>query len=325
MLTSLKKSISLNLRIAIILSMFFCTQCTFGSIGDRNEEKLIILQNLLELNRNRRTILASEFQFYGDTVDNLPERFVVNSNSFSYTVRLLNDSEVRWDSGAFRINPNSGLIPGLNERNLEESSLNDDSLPSSGTKTHTPFTVPLDLPSSDPYAQNYNFLASGIESLVKSELVNTDFGPSHKSNQTQSISNAPLGVISAANLSWEEIYLHFEFFGGGGAGTVAAGSPKDIKIFFRPGSQTLRPKCKIEVKEGRSVPIPIALQYGRVLNNRTENNVTENFLFNLASSPDTNFIINFASSPSRYNFLLKNLNQEDLVFIFPGCFPGVTL
>ncbi len=305
--------------------MILCTQCTFGSIGDRNEEKLIILQNLLELNRNRRTGLSSELQFYGDTVDSLPERFTVNSNSFAYTVRLLGDSEVRWESGAFRINPTAGPIPGLNQRNLEHDNLDSESFPSSGTKTHTPFTVPLDLPSSDPYAQNYNFLPSGIESLVKTVLISTDFGPSHKSNLIQNIPNAPLGVVSAANLSWEEIYLHFEFFGGGGAGTIAAGSPKDIKIFFRPGSQALRPKCKIEVKDGRSIPIPIAFQYGRVLNNRTENGVTENFLFNLASSADTNFIINFATSPSRYNFLLKNLNQEDLVFIFPGCFPGVTL
>lgn len=295
--------------------------CTFGSIGDSNEEKLIILQNLLELNRNRRTNLATELQLYGDTVDSLPERFQINSNNFTYTVRLLSDSEIRWESGSLRINPNQGILPGLGERNVQVDNSQENSNSVSISKTHTPFTVPLDLPSTDPYAQNYNFIPGGIESLVKSELISTDFGPSHKSSLIQNIPNAPLGVVSAANLSWEEIYLHFEFYGG----SILQASPKDIKIFFRPGSQALRPKCKIEAKEGRSLPIPIAFQYGKVLNNRTENGVTENFLNTLELDASSNFIINFASSTTRYNHVLKNLNQEDLVFIFPGCFPGVTL
>lgn len=283
---------------------FFCLNfvfsCTFGSIGDANKENLTILQNLLVLTRDIRTPLNSQLQFFGDEIDAIPERFVLRSGNQNYQIELLGESFVTWGSGNYRINPASTI---LSPRSVE-------------TKTHTPFTVPLDLPVSDPYAVSYSFLRSGTEQLKKDTIVSTQTGFTHLSTSTRITLDSPIGNVSLVTISWEELVLRF---------SIVGLNTKDVKLILRPGIQTIRPKCRIEINQGKSVPVAIAFQYGNLFRDRSDSGSNNGILANIDSISGSEIIISSVSQVGLYETIRKNLLQEDLSFFLPRCIPGATL
>ncbi|MDF3818607.1 hypothetical protein P3G55_01775 [Leptospira sp. 96542] len=312
----------------VLLGTSFQIFCTFGSVGNKNEEDLIILQNLLQLIRNTRSSLSTKLVLFGDQVDSNPERFTVTSGgTTTYSVQVESDSYVHWENGLYRFNPNqvvSGVfnVEGSNGASNIESPLGFSSNMNSSQNltdpsfTHTPFTVPLDLPTTDPYAASYSFLNPGSEIIVKPSNIVNDFGFAHLSTSTKNASDAPLGVVSLVTLSWEEIYIHLT------VDTVTPSAAKDIKILLRQGIQTIRPKCKIENKLGRTTPVEIGFRYRNLFLDRTDLG-TNNDLLNKIYAGTSPINVSFVSLNPLYEGILKNIASEDSTFYLPGCFPGV--
>lgn len=284
----------------LCLSIGMLVSCTFGSVGDTNKENLTILQNVIYFNREIRSPLNSQFQFFGDEIDNRPENFSLRSNNRTFQIDLLGDSFITWELGSFRINPPSSPF---STRELN-------------SKTHTPFTVPLDLPISDPYARSYSFLAQGTESLRKTTVSTTVTGFTHLSIQTRTNFEAPLGNISLFTVSWEEMVLRF---------TSLGTTSKDVRLIFRPGTQVIRPKCRIEASLSKTVPIVIAFQYGNLFRDRTDSGSVNAILNSIDSLANSDVVISSVSQTELYEAIRKNLVQEDLSFFVPRCIPGAVL
>jgi len=287
-----------------LISIFY-SSCTFGSIGNSNNEKLILIQNLLTLQRGIRSPTSVQLQFLGDEVDQKPNEWILRSGSTNYSLKLESDSNVSWDMGSIRINPNQ-IFPGFSMREMPFDT---------NAKTHTPYTIPLDLPQTDPYSQGYNFLTAGSESLVKENTINTNTGFVHSSDKTRSISDTPLGIVSLINLEWAEFNLNMK---------ILSPVSKNIKINFRKGSIVIRPKCRVTLSQGKQNPIPISFNYGNLFRDRNDSLANNSILQVFVSQSGDLFVSQFQST-SMYETIVKNLNQEDLVWFIPGCFPGVEL
>ncbi|TGK89380.1 hypothetical protein EHQ23_03055 [Leptospira bourretii] len=284
-----------------LLPLLF-SHCTFGSVGDSNKEKETILQNLIFFNNNQTVAVGTNLRSYDDQADdNLNQFSLTSPTPTTYNITIQSSSYITWETGTYRINPPNQVL-GVSTSGSEKSS-------NATAKTHTPYTVPLDLPADDLYGKSYPFLTAGTISNITAYNSTMETGASFLFPNTR-ISSMPLGVVAVANVSWEEIYIRM---------TVGA---KDVTILFSQGNKSITPKCKIPIKLGRSGNIEILFSLSSLFQDRTVSGTPVRFLeqLSLVAGP---VIISKVSNVTLYNILLQNLQAEDIVFSFPGCFPGV--
>ncbi|TGM72184.1 hypothetical protein EHR01_12955 [Leptospira mtsangambouensis] len=283
-----------------LLPLLF-SHCTFGSVGDSNKEKETILQNLIFFNNNQTVAVGTNLRSYDDQADDNLNQFSLTSNAVGYNITIQSSTYTNWETGTYRINPPNQVL-GVSTSGSEKSS-------NATAKTHTPYTVPLDLPADDLYGKSYPFLTAGTISNITAYNSTMETGASFLFPNTR-ISSMPLGVVAVANVSWEEIYIRM---------TVGA---KDVTILFSQGNKSITPKCKIPIKLGRSGNIEILFSLSSLFQDRTVSGTPVRFLeqLSLVAGP---VIISKVSNVTLYNILLQNLQAEDIVFSFPGCFPGV--
>lgn len=277
--------------------------CTFGSIGDNNKEKLVILQNLLTLTAGIRTNLQTQVVLYDDQADDTLNQFNLISGGITYSVNI-QSSVLKIDSGTYRINPTNRLF--------------------GSEKTHTPYTIPLDLPTTDPYGKSYSYVGSSSLNSFFSVNAQTDTGSAYSIPGLVGISDAPQGVVSLVSMSISEWYLDLQVTDV----TNTPGVPKQVQIYLKPGTKTVSPKCKIPVDGARKLPIPIALQYSNLFKDRITTGVTYSLLTTLFTTPyasSSTVVVAEFSAADLYKILNDNVSTEDLVFFVPGCFPNVEL
>lgn len=284
-----------------LLPLLF-SHCTFGSVGDSNKEKETILQNLIFFNNNQTVAVGTNLRSYDDQADdNLNQFSLTSAGPTTYNITIQSSTYINWETGTYRINPPNQVL-GVSTSGSEKSS-------NATAKTHTPYTVPLDLPADDLYGKSYPFLTAGTISNITAYNSTMETGASFLFPNTK-ISSMPLGVVAVANVSWEEIYIRM---------TVGA---KDVTILLSQGNKSITPKCKIPIKLGRSGNIEVLFSLSSLFQDRTVSGTPVRFLeqLSLVAGP---VIISKVSNVTLYNILLQNLQAEDIVFSFPGCFPGV--
>ncbi|MCG6140362.1 hypothetical protein LFX27_07165 [Leptospira mtsangambouensis] len=283
-----------------LLPLLF-SHCTFGSVGDSNKEKETILQNLIFFNNNQTVAVGTNLRSYDDQADDNLNQFSLTSNAVGYNITIQSSTYTNWETGTYRINPPNQVL-GVSTSGSEKSS-------NATAKTHTPYTVPLDLPADDLYGKSYPFLTAGTISNITAYNSTMETGASFLFPNTR-ISSMPLGVVAVANVSWEEIYIRM---------TVGA---KDVTILLSQGNKSITPKCKIPIKLGRSGNIEVLFSLSSLFQDRTVSGTPVRFLeqLSLVAGP---VIISKVSNVTLYNILQQNLQAEDIVFSFPGCFPGV--
>lgn len=288
-------------RISIFIIGFLFYHCTFGSVGNSEEEKLVILQNLIFFNNTQLVPVGTNLRSYDDQADDNLNQFSLTSNGPTYNITIQSSSYINWELGSYRINPPNQVL-GVSATSSERSS-------TATAKTHTPYTVPLDLPADDLYGKTYAFLSAGTVSNITQYNSTMETGASFLYSNTR-ISNMPLGVVAVANVSWEEMYIRMDVGG------------KDVTILLPQGNKSITPKCKIPVKLGRSGNIEILISLSSLFQDRTVAGSPVRFLeqLSLVAGP---VIISKVSNIPLYNILQQNLQAEDIVFSFPGCFPGV--
>ncbi|TGK99506.1 hypothetical protein [Leptospira levettii] len=292
-------------RLALILCLGLVSQCTFGSVGNREEEKLVILQNLIFFNNNQTIPIGTNLRSYDDQADDNINQFSLTSPSpTSFNISIQSSTYINWETGSYRINPPSQIL-GVSTTSSERST--------AVAKTHTPYTVPLDLPADDLYGKTYPFLNASTISNITQFNSTMETGASFMFSNTK-LTNMPLGVVALANVSWEEIYIRMD---------ITGGTTKSVTILLPQGSKTITPKCKIPIKNGRSGNIEILFSLSSLFQDRTVSGTPIRFLETLSGKAENPVVISKVSNVDLYNILQQNLQAEDIVFSFPGCFPGV--
>ncbi|MCW7502696.1 hypothetical protein [Leptospira paudalimensis] len=289
-------------QLALILCLGLVSHCTFGSVGDREEEKLVILQNLIFFNNNQTIPIGTNLRSYDDQADDNINQFSLTSPSpTSFNISIQSSTYINWEAGTYRINPPNQVL-GVSTTSSERST--------AVAKTHTPYTIPLDLPADDLYGKTYPFLNAGTISNITQFNSTMETGASFLFSNTK-VTNMPLGVVAIANVSWEEIYIKMTVNG------------NDITILLPQGNKIITPKCKIPIKNGRSGNVEILFSLSSLFQDRTVSGSPIRFLQQLSALFPGTIIISKVSNVSLYNILQQNLQAEDIVFSFPGCFPGV--
>ncbi|MBL0955063.1 MAG: hypothetical protein IBJ01_09880 [Leptospira sp.] len=288
-------------QLALVLCLGLITQCTFGSVGNREEEKLVIFQNLIFFNNNQTIPIGTNLRSYDDQADDNLNLFSLTSNAVVYNLSVQSGTYINWETGTYRINPPNQVL-GVSTTSSERST--------AVAKTHTPYTVPLDLPADDLYGKTYPFLNAGTISNITQFNSTMETGASFLFSNTK-VTNMPLGVVAIANVSWEEIYIKMTVNG------------NDITILLPQGNKIITPKCKIPIKNGRSGNVEILFSLSSLFQDRTVSGSPIRFLQQLSVLFPGTIIISKVSNVSLYNILQQNLQAEDIVFSFPGCFPGV--
>lgn len=285
-----------------LLPLLF-SHCTFGSVGDSNKEKETILQNLIFFNNNQTVAVGTNLRSYDDQADdNLNQFSLTSPTPTTYNITIQSSSYITWETGTYRINPPNQVL-GVSTSGSEKSS-------NATAKTHTPYTVPLDLPADDLYGKSYPFLTAGTISNITAYNSTMETGASFLFPNTR-ISSMPLGVVAVANVSWEEIYIRMTVNG------------EDVTILLPQSNKLITPKCKIPIKNGRSGNIEILFSLSGLFQDRSVSGTPVRFLQQLSTQFPGPVIISKVSNVTLYNILLQNLQAEDIVFSFPGCFPGV--
>ncbi|TGK50000.1 hypothetical protein EHQ16_12890 [Leptospira kanakyensis] len=290
--------------ILFLLAALLFSHCTFGSVGDSNKEKQTILQNLIFFNNNQTVAVGTNLRSYDDQADDNLNQFSLTSNSVGYNITIQSSSYINWETGSYRINPPN--------QTLGVSTSSSERISTATGKTHTPYTVPLDLPADDLYGKTYPFLSASTVSNITQYNSTMETGASFLYPNTR-ISSMPLGVVAVANTSWEEIYIRMD---------VTGGTTKSVTILLPQGSKTITPKCKIPIKNSRSGNIEILFSLSALFQDRSVSGTPIRFLDTLSAKADP-VVISKVSNVDLYNILLQNLQAEDIVFSFPGCFPGV--
>ncbi|TGM56101.1 hypothetical protein EHQ91_14535 [Leptospira biflexa] len=296
--------------ISFLTLLFFWTgafsQCTFGSVGNSEEEQLVILQNLIFFNNNQTIAVGTNVRSYDDQADDNINQFSLTSNGNPYNITVQSDSYIHWETGTYRINPPNQVL-GVSTTGSERST--------AVAKTHTPFTVPLDLPADDLYGKSYPFLATSVVSNITQFNDTMETGASFLYPNTRSAS-LPLGVVAIANVSWEEIYIRMS------VDVIPSAGLKSFTILLPQGSKLITPKCKIPIKVGRTSNIELLISLSGMFSDRTAGGVTTRMINDLYALAD-GAIVSKVSNVNLYNILQQNLQAEDITFSFPGCFPGV--
>ncbi|XDD53898.1 hypothetical protein AB3N62_15665 [Leptospira sp. WS4.C2] len=292
----------INQWISLSIIGFLFSHCSFGSVGNSEAEKLVILQNLIFFNNTQLVSVGTNLRSYDDQADDNLNQFSLTSNSVSYAITIQSTSYFNWETGTYRVNPPNQTL-GVSATSSEKSS-------TATAKTHTPYTVPLDLPADDLYGKSYPFLSAGTVSNITQFNSTMETGASFLYPNTR-LSNMPLGVVAVANVSWEEIYIRMDVNG------------NDITILLPQGSKSITPKCKIPVKLRRSNNVEILMSLSSLFQDRTVSGTPVRFLQQLSLLLPGTIVISKVSNIPLYNILLQNLQAEDIVFSFPGCFPGV--
>lgn len=291
-------------RILILIGSMILVGCTFGSVGNREEEKLVILQNLIFFNNNQTIAVGTNLRSYDDQADNNLSQFNLTSIS-GFNISILPSTYIHWETGTYRINPPNQIL-GVSTTGSEKST--------AVVKTHTPFTVPLDLPADDLYGKTYPFLSTAVVSNITQFNSTMETGASFLFPNTK-VTNMPIGVVAIANVSWEEIYIQLN--------VTRVPDTKTVTILLPQGSKLITPKCKIPIKNGRTGNIEISFSLLSLFKDRSVSGNPVRFLNDLFVLGDTTIVISKFSNVNLYNILQQNLQAEDIVFSFPGCFPGV--
>ncbi|WP_244245503.1 hypothetical protein [Leptospira kemamanensis] len=296
-------------RLGQIFCLGLVSHCTFGSVGNSEEEKLVILQNLIFFNNNQTIPVGTNLRSYDDQADDNLNQFSLSSNGNTYNITIQSGTYIHWETGTYRINPPNQTL-GVSTSSSEKSS-------NAVSKTHTPYTVPLDLPADDLYGKTYPFLTTAVVSNITQFNGTMETGASFLYPNTRT-ANLPLGVVAIANVSWEEIYIQLTIQ----RTLPTAGAIQNYTILLSQGNKSIIPKCKIPIKVGRNSNIEILFSLSSLMQDRTSSGVTTRFLNDTYAEADGS-VISKVSNVDLYNILQQNLQAEDITFSFPGCFPGV--
>lgn len=273
--------------------------CTFGSVGDSRKEEAKTLQRLLTLYGERPSPFSPNIYYTDDQQDADIASFDVASGTSTYLIRLQAGSEIVWNGISIRINPNPvPVVPGQSRTiaNGEHSA-----------QSHTPYTVPLDLPVTSPYAQEYgtpSFTDTGMEAANGNILTGEVYV-----SQVPSIAGAPAGYLASVKYRIRSMDLNFRV-----ERTVPAGVTRNVRIRTTDFITELFPRCRIDVVPELQAAFPVNWLWNGIF--QDQNGVS--LLDTISALPDP-VEINPYQNTSLYGSILANIARQDRVIFPTGC------
>lgn len=275
------------------------SSCYFGSVGNKLEENSIILNNLLKLVRETPTTLKVFSHFYDDQGDENLSQFIVKSGnpSVNYTIEVHPTSFVELEKLEFRFNPPEKIL----------------GIFSTQTKTHTPYTVPLNLPSTDLYGKTYTLLGKKISNFT----VNNSSGIGQGSvfqEELGVLEGVPQGVISETKVFMKRLDIKVNVTHQDGV------QKRTLLISFRDYVWQAFPRCKIELKLSQTTNWLFALKYSSIFKDYFLSGSLISPIQQVFSTSSNNETINITDLDTRYELFFKNLQLPDNVFLQESCF-----
>lgn len=288
----------------ILLSPITLQNCTFGSVGNKLEEDQIILDSLLRILRERTGTLLPVVHSYDDQIDDNLNIFSLSSGEGSslrtYQVQILQQgSFLRIQNFQFRINPSDRPIIGF-------------------FKTHTPFTIPLELPPTDPYGKVYSVDGGEVQNFMVGNSEGIGLGSVARAVFSEL--KVPRGLIASTQISIPRWDLHMQIIQTQPPASFPHNT-RNIIISIRDLTIRFLPRCRIEIHPHQTTEWILGIQYNRLLRDTFENNVRQEFINSLFQSSISNpmetiFITDLSSF---YGLLEKNLLADDVVFLQESC------
>ncbi|XDD49116.1 hypothetical protein AB3N59_11840 [Leptospira sp. WS92.C1] len=281
------------------VSVFLLSSCTFGSVGDARKEEAKALQRLLTLFNERPSSFMTNLYYTDDQQDANIGGFDVASGINIYTLQLQAGSEIVWDAITIRVNPNLvPIIPGQT-KTIDKGG--------HSAQSHTPYTVPLDLPIASPYGQEYG-TASFTDRNVDAVTGNILTGDVHTSLVPQ-IQGVPAGYLASVKYKIQSLDLTFQI-----SRTAPTAITRNVRIQMPPFMVEIFPRCRFDINPEVSGSFPINWKFNGLLQDQSSTSILDSIAV-LADPVD----INPYQNQNLYDLILKNINQQDRVLFPTGC------
>ncbi|WP_167882840.1 laminin/fibronectin-binding adhesin Lsa30 [Leptospira yasudae] len=282
----------------LFLSAFFLFGCTFGSVGDSRKEEAKTLQRLLTLYGERPATFKTNLYYTDDQQDSNIGNFDAVSGATTYSLQLQTGSKVVWDGISIRVNPNPvPTVPGQT-RTLDETSPEEHS-----THSHTPYTVPLDLPVTSPYGQEYgttSFNDTNLETITETILT----GDVHTS-AAPLISGIPSGYLASVKYKVQSMTLTFQ---------MTAPVARTIRLQTSSFTVELFPRCRFDIVPEKQGSFPVTWKGNGLFQDQSGTSILGSIAA-LTSPVD----INPYQNANLYNLILANFQQQDRILYQTGC------
>ncbi len=298
-----------------LLVVLFFASCTFGSVGNKLKEDAIIINNLLKLLREIPATFQPIVHSYDDQKDSNLASFEVSSgtgvNSKIYQVNILEENSfLEIEKLEFRFNPSEKILGFFSVNSKIQNST---------SKTHTPYTIPLDLPSNDLYGKTYISQGQKITSFMIKNSQGVGFGEVSR-NLLSPITNAPQGVLASISFYLKRWDLNVK---------IQQISPpvlppqdiRNLRISLQDYRLTFFPRCKIQLKSAEVTEWILGLNYARLFRDTIVSNIkkeTLNEVFQASTSNPTQTILIF-DVHSLYYLFFENLQAQDVVILQESC------
>lgn len=292
-----------HLRIAM-MSFFILLSCTFGSVGDSQKEEALILQNLLRLGREVPSSLKPVLLGYDNQIDDDLNQFTITSSApmantnYNFTI-VPSSSYMEINRIEFRFNP-PGKIAGVFDVQSKSS-----------TKTHTPYTVPLDLPSSDPYGKIYSSKPIRINAYTNKNSEGIGLGSVFRQEMSL-MENIPQGVVASTVVYFDRLDLKADI-------TRPNANPnRTIILSFRDVSINFPTRCKITMTGGKTTEWLLGFRYSNLFRDLVSPTKSVLDAIYLANPTNGSTIVVTDLDPL-YSDFYKNFDLADNVFIQDTC------
>ncbi|WCL49207.1 hypothetical protein [Leptospira sp. GIMC2001] len=288
-----------------VVPVLFCfmivTNCTFGSVGNSQEEEAIILESLIRTSRAVPSGFNPFLHAYDNQIDDNLQNFTILSNvGGNYNIQMkTNLNFLILNRIDFRFNPGDKIGGVFNVR-------------SDTSKTHTPYTVPLDLPSDDPYGKIYSSSTKRIDGYSSKNSDGIGFGSVFRANLNPLI-NPPQGILSSTIAYFDRLDLYATIIRSNDS------SQREVVISLRNIAVSFPPRCRIELTSSQTQEWILGLRYSNLFRDIIEpgqNVSVVNSLFQGSNSGDTIII---SDLDSRYSYIQTNFTKEDNVLLQESC------
>ncbi|EQA73000.1 laminin/fibronectin-binding adhesin Lsa30 [Leptospira noguchii] len=288
------------IRNTVILSNFFlfCIlfgNCTFGSVGDSRKENAKMLQRFLLLFSERPASFHTLLYYTDDQQNSNIGNFNVVSGATTYNLQLQPGSKIVWEGISIRVNPNPvPTVPG--QTRIFEAGEH-------STQSHTPYTVPLDLPISSPYSREYgtsSFEDSNLESTTETILT----GDVHTSS-VPIISGIPSGYLTSVKYKINSLDLTFQ---------ILAPVAKTVRLNMSSFVLELFPRCRFDIISENLGSFPVTWKSDGVFQDQGSVSI-----LNSISALPNPVDINPYQNSNLYNLILENFKQQDRILYQTGC------
>lgn len=273
--------------------------CYFGSVGNKLKENAVAIENLLKLVRETPTTLRVTAHFYDDQGDEALSKFTISSGNpvANYTIEVHPTSFAEMEKLEFRFNPPEKIF----------------GVYSTQTKTHTPYIVPLNLPSTDLYGKTYTLLGKKISNFTVNNSSGIGLGSVFQ-EELGNLEGVPQGVISETKVFIQRLDIKVNVMHQDGI------QKRIILISFRDYVWQAFPRCKIELKLSQTTNWLFALKYSSIFKDYFISGSLVSPIQQVFLTSSNNETINITDLDPRYELFIKNLQSPDNVFLQESCF-----